>query len=72
MDKDYNKALNAVNKAIETSPKAFWMFLLEAKIEKELGDKVSAKASAESCITIATEAKNTDYVRMATLLIKSL
>ena len=72
MDKDYNKALNAVNKAIETSPKAFWMFLLKAKIEKELGDKVSAKTSAESCITIATEAKNTDYVRMATLLIKSL
>jgi hypothetical protein len=72
MDKDYNKALNAVNKAIEASPKAFWIHLLKAKIEKALGDKVSAKTSAETCITLATEQKNTDYVRMANQLIKSL
>lgn len=72
MDKDYNKALNAVNKAIEANPKAFWIYLLKAKIEKALGDKVSAKASAETCITLATEQKNTDYVRMANQLIKSL
>ncbi len=72
MDKDYNKALNAINKSLEVNPKAFWNFLLKAKIEKELGDKVSAKASAEKCIALATEQKNTDYVRMANSLISKL
>jgi tetratricopeptide (TPR) repeat protein len=71
-DKDYNKALTCINKAIEANPKAFWNFLLKAKIEKDLGDKVSAKVSAEKCISLATEQKNTDYVRMAKELIKSL
>lgn len=72
LDKDFNKALLNVNKAIEASPKAFYMFLLKAKIEKELGDKVSAKVSAEKCITLATEAKNDDYVRSAKELIAKL
>jgi hypothetical protein len=72
LDKDYNKALSNVNKAVEADPKAFYMFLLKAKIEKELGDKVAAKASAEKCITLATEAKNDDYIRSAKELISKL
>jgi hypothetical protein len=72
MDKDYNKALSNVNKAVEADPKAFYMFLLKAKIEKELGDKVAAKASAEKCITLANEAKNEDYARAAKELISKL
>lgn len=74
LDKDLNKALSAVTKAIAINPKAFWMFLLKAKIEKDLGDKVSAKVSAEKCIEVATaaEPKNEDYVRMAKELISKL
>jgi hypothetical protein len=63
--KDNNKALSLVTKGVEQQKDAFWLYLLKARIEKELGDKVSAKASAEKCIEYATAAKNSDYVRMA-------
>ena len=72
LDKDLNKALSSISKALEASPTSFWMYLLKAKIERDLGDKVAAKASAEKCISVATEQKNTDYVRMAKELIKKL
>ncbi len=72
IDKDLNKALTNVTKATAADPKAFYMFLLKAKIEKDLGDKVSAKASAEKCIEIATQEKNDDYVRSAKELISKL
>ena len=72
MDKDYAKALANVNKAIEATPSAYWLFLLKAKAQKELGDKTGAKASAETCIKMATEGKNMDYVRSANDLIASL
>ncbi len=71
-DKDLNKALSNITKATQANPKAFWLFLLQAKIQRDLGDKVSAKASAEKCIQIASEAKNDDYVKQATDLIKKL
>lgn len=71
-DKNYNKALTCVTKAIEINPKFFWMYLLKAKIEKALGDKVAAKQSAEKCKEIAGQQNNTDYVRMSDELIKSL
>lgn len=71
-DKDLNKALTNAKKATEATPNAFWLFLLEAKIEKEMGDKVAAKTSAEKCITLATVAKNDDYVKQASDLIKKL
>lgn len=63
--KDNTKALALVTKGIEQQKDAFWLYLLKARIEKDLGDKVSAKASAEKCIEYATAAKNSDYVRMA-------
>ncbi|HQS54159.1 MAG: hypothetical protein B7Y15_08385 [Bacteroidetes bacterium 24-39-8] len=72
MDKDITKALANAKKATVANPNAFWLFLLQAKIEKESGDKVAAKASAEKCISLATTAKNDDYVKMAKDLIKSL
>jgi hypothetical protein len=70
--KDYNTALQHVTKAIEASPNAFWMFLLKAKIHKDMGDKVAAKAAAEQCIKLATAAGNNDYVRSSTDLISKL
>ncbi len=70
-DKDYNKALVNITKAVEGNKEAYWMVLLKARIEKALGDKVSAKASAQKCIEMAT-GKNADYVTFANELIKSL
>jgi len=71
-DKDYNKALPNAAKALEANPNAYWVALVKAKIEKALGDKASAKASAEKVIQLATAAKNDDYVRGAKELLKSL
>jgi hypothetical protein len=48
------------------------MMLLQAKIQREMGDKVSAKASAEKTIELATTAKNDDYVKQANELIRKL
>jgi len=72
LDKDLNKALQNVTKATDASPKAFYMFILKAKIERDLGDKASAKTDAQKCIATATEAKNDDYVRMGNELLQKL
>ena len=71
-DKDYAKALTNVDKAIDANKKAFWLYLLKAKIQKELGNNTASKEAAQTCITIATEAKNAAYVSQANDLIKSL
>lgn len=63
--KDLKQALTWIDKAIESSPKAFWMTLLKARIEYGLGDTKAGKATAEKTIKMAEEAKNGDYVRMA-------
>ena len=72
MDKDLPKALTNITKAVGEKSDKFWMYLMKAKIERDLGDKVSAKVSAEKCIEEATKQKNDDYVRSATELIKKL
>ena len=72
LDKDYGNALKYVDKAIASNASAYWLFLLKGKVQKELGDKKGAKASAETCIKLATEAKNQDYVRSAKALLESL
>jgi len=72
MDKDYDKALVYVDKAIALDAKAYWLYLLKAKTLKELGDKKGAKASAETCIKLAEAGKNADYVRSANEVIASL
>lgn len=70
--KDNEKALANITKAIEGNKTAFWLYLAKARIQRDMGDKVGAKTSAEECIKIATEAKNDDYVRMAKDLISKL
>lgn len=70
--KDLNLAKQWVEKAIQNSPKAFWMHLLKARIAVKQGDKATAKASAEKTRELATEAKNDDYVKMANDLLASL
>ena len=72
LDKNNLKELTNAAKATEANPKAYYMFILKAKIEKDLGDKAAAKADAETCIKLATEQKNEDYVRAGKELIQSL
>lgn len=71
-DKDYAKALDNINRALETNKDAFYMYMMKARIQKEMGDKNGAKASAQKCIELATAAKNDDYVKQGNDLIKSL
>jgi hypothetical protein len=66
------KLYSTVQKQVAGDPKAYWMAMQQAKIQKDMGDKVAAKASAEKVIVLATEAKNDDYVRQANDLIKKL
>jgi hypothetical protein len=68
-DKDLNQALTWVNKAVEQNPKAFWVLMLKARIQLKLKDNTAATASAEQVVTLATEAKNEDYVKMGNELI---
>ena len=71
-DKNNVKALECVKGGIEGNKKAFWMYLYKAKIEKEMGDKVSATASAKTALELAKVAKNDTYVRDSEALIKAL
>ncbi len=68
-NKDLIKALEWVDKAIAQNPKAYWIVLLKAKIQAKQGDKKGAVATANQVVTLATEGKNDDYVKMAQKLI---
>ena len=72
MDKDYDNALVCVDKAVSLNTKAYYMFLLKAKVLKELGNKKGARETAETCIKLAAEANNQDYVRSGKELVASL
>lgn len=71
-DKDYTKALQNVDHAIEAEQDAYYMYMMKARIQKELGDKTGAKTSAEKCIQLATTAKNDDYVKQGNEFLKTL
>ena len=71
-DKDYAKALDNVNHALETNKDAYYMYMLKARIQKAAGDNAGAKASAEKTIETATAAKNDDYIKQANDLLKAL
>lgn len=62
---DMNKALTYVNKAVELDKnKSFWMYRMKSLIQAKLGDKKGAIETAKTSLTMATEAKNADYVKM--------
>jgi tetratricopeptide (TPR) repeat protein len=71
-DKDLNKALANITKATDANPKGAYLFVLKAKIERDLGDKVSAKTDAQKAISIATEAKNDEYIQMGKDVLNSI
>ena len=66
------KALENINGAVVQNPKAFWMWLYKAKIEKDMGDKKAAMVSSKKSLELAREAKNEDYVKMNEDLMKKL
>ncbi len=69
-NKDLNKALEWVNKAVDQNPKAFYVLHLKAKIQVKLKDNKGAIATAEQSIAMAKEAKNDDYVKLNEKLIE--
>lgn len=71
-DKNLARALENANKATEENPKAFWIFLYKAKIQKEMGDNAGALQSSKTSLALSKEAKNDDYVRMNEKLIKEI
>lgn len=71
-DNNPSRALTYANEAVKENPKAFWVWLYKAKLEKTLGDKVAAMASSTTSLQLATEAKNADYVKMNKDLQKTL
>ncbi len=71
-DKNYAKALEYINKATEESPKAYYMFLQKARIQKAMGDKAGARATTMKTIELAKEAGNADYVNFGNKLLQEL
>jgi hypothetical protein len=57
---------------VEENPKAYWIWLYKAKIEKEAGDKKGAMESSRRSLELAKAAKNDDYVKMNEELQKRL
>lgn len=70
--KDLKQALEWMNVAVASNPAAYWNLLTKAKIQKALGDKIGAVATATLSRTEAEKQKNADYVKMNDELIKSL
>ena len=71
-DVNLNKALENITKATEENPKAYYMFLYKAKIQKEMGNNAGAMESSKTSLELSKEAKNDDYIRMNTQLQKEL
>ena len=70
--RDLNQALEWVDLALESNPKAYWMLHQKAKIQKALGDKKGAVETATASMNSAKAANNRDYQDMNAELIKSL
>lgn len=73
-NKDLAQALKWTNEylAIGNNSTQFWNVYLKAQIQKALGDKKGAEASAKASLELATKAKNTAYIKNNEELIKSL
>lgn len=71
-DKNYAKALENVTKATEQNPKAFWIYLYKARIQKQMGDIAGARESSNKSLELATAEKNDDYVKLNKDFLKGL
>jgi len=71
-DINLTKALENIDKATEENPKAYYMFLYKAKIQKEMGNNAGAMESSKISLALSKEANNEDYIRMNEQLQKEL
>jgi hypothetical protein len=71
-DKNLPKALENVTRAVEANPKAYWIMLYKARIQKEMSDIAGATQSANASRALAKEEGNDDYVKMNDDLLKEL
>lgn len=63
-NKDLTKALEWVSKATELNPKAYWVFMLKARIQYKLKDFKGCMTTCDQVVALATEEKNEDYIKM--------
>lgn len=61
--KDYNKALEYINKSLEMGGEKFWILRQKALTQAKLGKTKDAIATAERSMALAKEAGNEDYVK---------
>ena len=71
-DKNYAKALDNINKATEQNPKAFYMYLYKAKIQKQMGDIEGARATSKKSLELSKSEKNDDYIKLNEDFLKAL
>ncbi|HRD57174.1 MAG TPA: DUF2911 domain-containing protein [Ferruginibacter sp.] len=71
-DNNPAKALEYATAATNDNPKAFWVWIYKAKIEKTLGKKTDAMASSKKSLELAKEAKNDDYIKINEEFLKKL
>lgn len=71
-EKNYAKALEYADKALQGNEKAFWILLYKARIQQSLGDIAGALTSSKASMALAKEAGYDDYVKMNTELQKEL
>lgn len=71
-NRDLKQALEWVTKAADELGGPYWALYQKARIQKALGDKAGATASANASIEAAKKQNNADYQRMNEELIKSL
>lgn len=71
-EKNLTKAVENITKATEQNPKAYYMFLYKANIQKAMGNNAGALESSAISLLLSKEAKNEDYVRMNQHLQKEL
>jgi hypothetical protein len=71
-DKDLEKAVAWMDKAIQENPKAFWVYHNKANALAKLGKKKDAAEAAQKSIVLAKEAQNDDYVQLNEKLLTTL
>ena len=71
-DNNPAKALEYADLAVQENPKAFYMWLYKARLEKATGNKTKAMESSKKSLELAKEAKNNDYIKMNEELQKTL
>lgn len=70
--KDMKKALEWVNLGLASNSTQYWNVHLKAQIQKALGDKTGATATAQKSLQLAKDGNDKAYVRMNEELIQSL